>query len=539
MKKIISILIATFLISSIYASDISKILYFNAQISVSPDSLNFTLPRGLSSAQDLMVANVGNESLFVNISEQQITKNSLLTREIQDNFLENSEKVVVITDTSGDSEDPAIDVLSIEIDRSSGPFGITTSFAITFASPPDTGTFGIISIDIDQELGTGIFPAPFGYNLPVYDLGSEIEIIFDVGNNLIDTLGFGPIAVALSAADSSFIGLAQIQTQGNTASAVFSPFFGGNLFDESFNIAATCLSFDDLAYPDFAPDYGHGVFGTEIPISWLSALPQSFSLAPAESLVIPVQFVSVNEPGNYSANLQFSSNDTINPVESVHVDFIILNSLEPDINLPVTVFNDTITDASNSTRFFAVENNGAGELFYFLSDSLPPGQDWLKLTATMGTIISGSSTLIPYNYNKSNIIPGNNYSGIITIISNDPDERFFSIQINVHYIDPNNIIENENIPLTTELKQNYPNPFNPETQIEYTLAQSGFVKLSIYNLLGQKVIELVNGQQSAGKFCITWNGTNTFGQQVASGVYYYQLNTENGFAKTKKFLLLR
>ena len=291
--------------------------------------------------------------------------------------------MVVITDLSGDSNDPAIDVVRIEVDRVIGAFGvITTSFDITFAAPPDTGTFGIISIDLDQEMGTGVFPAPFGYNLPIYDIGSEIEIIFDIGNNLIDTLGLGPIAIALSAEDSAFIGFAQIQIQGNTASAdfIYTTLFGGAAFDESFNLAATFLSFDDLAYPDFAPDYGHGVFGTEYPISWLSALPQNFSLAPSDSLIIPVQFVSVEQPGNYVANIEFSSNDTINPVKNVLIDLTILGNLEPDINLPVTVINDTITNIPDSSGFFTIENTGAGELFYFLSDSLPVGQDWLIIS---------------------------------------------------------------------------------------------------------------------------------------------------------------
>ncbi|MCK5033721.1 MAG: immune inhibitor A, partial [Calditrichia bacterium] len=518
------------------------VISMGAQISLSEDSLSFIIPRGLAATQDLVVTNVGNESLFVSLTEALPVKNSFLTSDIQNRFLESTEKVVVITDSSGDSNDPAIDVVRIEVDRVIGAFGvITTSFDITFAAPPDTGTFGIISIDLDQEMGTGVFPAPFGYNLPIYDIGSEIEIIFDIGNNLIDTLGLGPIAIALSAEDSAFIGFAQIQIQGNTASAdfIYTTLFGGAAFDESFNLAATFLSFDDLAYPDFAPDYGHGVFGTEYPISWLSALPQNFSLAPSDSLIIPVQFVSVEQPGNYVANIEFSSNDTINPVKNVLIDLTILGNLEPDINLPVTVINDTITNIPDSSGFFTIENTGAGELFYFLSDSLPVGQDWLVISELLGTVESGSQVDIPYYYNRNNLVQGNNYNGAIHIVSNDPDERFTSIQINVHYINPNSIDDNVFIPLTTELHQNYPNPFNPSTAIGYQLSANSNVNLKIYNLLGQEVKTLVNKQQSPGSYNYIWNGLNSEGQQVSSGVYYYKLVTNNGFVKTKKLLLLR
>jgi len=509
-------------------------VFAQAQIDVLPDSLSFSQPRGLSSTQNIVVTNLGNSALTVNLVESLPVKES---DDIHSNSINTFKKVIVINDPSGDTNDPAIDVVSVDVNRTGGTFGFTTSFDVTFAAPPDTGTFGIISVDLDQELGTGIFPAPFGYNLPIYDLGSEIEIIFDIGNNLIDTLGIGSIAVALSAADSSFLGFAPIQIQGNTASASFNPFLFGDIFDDSFNLATTFLSFDDLAYPDFAPDFGHGVFGTEILISWLSALPPNFSLAPAESQTIPVQFVSVNSPGNYSAQIDLNSNDPINPTVSVPIDISILNSLEPDIQLPVTVINDTITDVPNPNMFFTIENNGTGELFYFISDSLPLGQDWLVISELLGTIESGGQIDIPYLYNRNNLVQGNNYSGKINIISNDPDERFASIQINVHYIDPSSIDDNVNIPLTIELHQNYPNPFNPTTTIGYQVSANSFVKLKIYDLLGREIKTLVNKQQTAGSYKITWNGLDAFGSKVASGIYVYELRADLNVFKKKMILL--
>ncbi|MBI5726292.1 MAG: lamin tail domain-containing protein, partial [Ignavibacteriales bacterium] len=79
------------------------------------------------------------------------------------------------------------------------------------------------------------------------------------------------------------------------------------------------------------------------------------------------------------------------------------------------------------------------------------------------------------------------------------------------------------------LAQNYPNPFNPSTVINYQLAQSGFVSLKVYNLLGKEIATLVNGQQSAGNYTLNFS---TDQYNLASGVYIYTLKT-GSFTSTK------
>ncbi|MFQ5708483.1 MAG: FlgD immunoglobulin-like domain containing protein, partial [bacterium] len=81
------------------------------------------------------------------------------------------------------------------------------------------------------------------------------------------------------------------------------------------------------------------------------------------------------------------------------------------------------------------------------------------------------------------------------------------------------------IPSQFVLLRNYPNPFNPETTIRYQLPKSGHVKLEIYNTLGQKILTLVNQQQPAGNYQVTWDGRDNSGKQVASGIYLYQLKS--------------
>jgi hypothetical protein len=69
------------------------------------------------------------------------------------------------------------------------------------------------------------------------------------------------------------------------------------------------------------------------------------------------------------------------------------------------------------------------------------------------------------------------------------------------------------------LLQNYPNPFNPTTSITYKIAQVAEVKLSIYNLQGQKLRTLVNERKAVGSYTVAWDGKDQFGQAVASGIY--------------------
>ncbi|MBX7151810.1 right-handed parallel beta-helix repeat-containing protein [bacterium] len=94
------------------------------------------------------------------------------------------------------------------------------------------------------------------------------------------------------------------------------------------------------------------------------------------------------------------------------------------------------------------------------------------------------------------------------------------------------------LPKSLELSQNYPNPFNPTTAIRFGLPEEGRVVLTVYNILGQKIKELVNEARSAGYHQVDWNGKNESGVQVASGVYIYRLETISG-VKMKKMLLIK
>jgi hypothetical protein len=99
-------------------------------------------------------------------------------------------------------------------------------------------------------------------------------------------------------------------------------------------------------------------------------------------------------------------------------------------------------------------------------------------------------------------------------------------------------IESPTLPTTFALEQNYPNPFNPTTTIQFALPRSGQVRLEIYNTLGQLVTILASEQLAAGTYSVAWDGSDIWGNQVASGVYLYRLQA-NDFVSTRKMLLLK
>ena len=106
--------------------------------------------------------------------------------------------------------------------------------------------------------------------------------------------------------------------------------------------------------------------------------------------------------------------------------------------------------------------------------------------------------------------------------------------------DVNAAIEDDisNVVSDYSLEQNYPNPFNPTTSISYSIPTNDVVSLKIYNIMGQEVRTLVNASQAAGTHTIQWDGLNSNGQRVASGVYLYVMKAGK-FVQSKKMTLMK
>ena len=98
--------------------------------------------------------------------------------------------------------------------------------------------------------------------------------------------------------------------------------------------------------------------------------------------------------------------------------------------------------------------------------------------------------------------------------------------------------QDNNLPLDFSLKQNSPNPFNPNTIIQYQIARTTHVQLTIFDALGRRIRILVNSVQTPDSYNESWDGRNAAGIKVSNGIYFYRLQT-NTFTETKKMLFLK
>ena len=117
--------------------------------------------------------------------------------------------------------------------------------------------------------------------------------------------------------------------------------------------------------------------------------------------------------------------------------------------------------------------------------------------------------------------------------------------ITPHYDPPGNLDVKDDpkgnaagLPKIFSLSQNYPNPFNAVTVISFALPKTGHVNLGVYNILGQKVKDLVDEVVTAGYKKVVWDGKNNGGNDVASGVYFYRIKTQE-FVEVMKMTLLK
>ena len=94
-------------------------------------------------------------------------------------------------------------------------------------------------------------------------------------------------------------------------------------------------------------------------------------------------------------------------------------------------------------------------------------------------------------------------------------------------------------PTSFSLATARPNPFNPSTTITYEVPEQTHITLTIYNLLGQEVVRLMDQVQAAGRYEAVWHGVNSRGAGVASGVYLYRIVSGSGYTDTKRMTLLK
>jgi hypothetical protein len=159
-------------------------------------------------------------------------------------------------------------------------------------------------------------------------------------------------------------------------------------------------------------------------------------------------------------------------------------------------------------------------------------------TPTSGVIASNDSQQFYVT-----VSPLNEQSRVGYIIINYDNSQPDSVLVTTDAVTGVKVIK-EGVPAEFALNQNYPNPFNPSTTIRFDLPEASFVKLSVYNILGQEVAKLINGEMQAGSQSITWDINNTSGEALASGIYLYRISATSAqsgkeFKETKRMMLVK
>lgn len=122
---------------------------------------------------------------------------------------------------------------------------------------------------------------------------------------------------------------------------------------------------------------------------------------------------------------------------------------------------------------------------------------------------------------------------LIRIFEKDDEEKFDQSWLKVSVIEPNSIDAETQIPQEFALLSAYPNPFNSTTTITYALSTSSNTSLELYNVLGQRVLTLFEGEQQVGSYDVV-----LFGDELVSGIYLMKLMTNNQ-ARVQKIILIK
>ena len=135
-----------------------------------------------------------------------------------------------------------------------------------------------------------------------------------------------------------------------------------------------------------------------------------------------------------------------------------------------------------------------------------------------------------YTFTDNTVQENESYDYRLSDVDYDGNVEYHSLQLMG--------VSSINIPEQFVLYPNYPNPFNPVTTIRYDLSKESFVDITVYDMLGNVVNNLVNTSESPGYKSVQWNATNSFGIQVPSGMYIYKIQAGK-FRQTRKMVLLK
>ncbi len=408
-------------------------------------------------------------------------------------------------------------------------------------SPPGPGTD---SADVQLTALPGSWiPGTYSYYLKVYsnqatNSPDSVRITFTITSAQTALISFSPPSFSFNAVQDGPLPVSQTLQISNSGSGILNwsissdfgePFIdmdGDDQFDPTVDRFITCNCPENQDF-NFNSQYdGEGI--TYSP-DWIAPTPVS-GTAPS-SVTVAVTRTNL-PPGTYPGKLTITGNATNSPQE-VPVNFEVT---EPPVLSPASL------EISHPPLDFNVQRNqpvppetivvsNGGQLPLNWSATILHGASWLSINPASGTndgsiTVSVATDLNPMTYADTIVIeaPG---------ALNSPAKIPVRLNITTDVGD-----EPGNRPRSFTLFQNYPNPFNPTTKIDFALPRSGRATLEVFNVVGQRIRVLFEGELPAGRHSIVWDGRETSGQMVGSGVYFYRLKSQN-FSEIKRMVFLK
>jgi len=172
--------------------------------------------------------------------------------------------------------------------------------------------------------------------------------------------------------------------------------------------------------------------------------------------------------------------------------------------------------------------------------------DWVKVLSEDNRVV-GAAEIIEGGYLRNSAVYGDDVTtedidglkaGEKISFAYDGDTLASHVQFNPMSFHDVSLDYDTFLPTTFALYQNHPNPFNPITTIRYDLPEDGPVSIIIYDLMGREIKTLVKQVSAPGRYSVNWNGTNQWGKQIASGMYFYRMETP-GYQSVKKLIFLK
>jgi hypothetical protein len=234
-----------------------------------------------------------------------------------------------------------------------------------------------------------------------------------------------------------------------------------------------------------------------------------------------------NQNGNFSHYFGYNLIAGVSPNDSL---------AHYDVPLPVELSSFSAENINGKVKLSWVTESEINNYAFFVERSADQ-VNFEKIAKILGQGSTSSRT--EYSYIDEDVTNGETYYYRLYDLDYEGVRTYHQVQ--------SVTIEQKDLIFTNEayiLHNNYPNPFNPVTTIEFDVSEivegGAQINLSVYNLLGQKVITLLKGNYESGNYKIQWNGKDAYGRDVPSGIYFYQITSSNhNYKIIKKMSLLR